>query len=349
MLSAEQTPRARSDSPEERNSETNLNLDQQEDSPNRALGGGEVTENQEVRYASGVEPARSTNVEIQEPFPWRAFDQNGSSTGPRIPFCNDEQTTFPLRLPQSPPVGFREMVPPSSAPVGFQERAPPSSSVHEFSQFRGNHSVRKSVGDPRNVATRDSRRPKERERDKQYRRSTLSSNGLPITLATGTPGNAIVGRVQISPVPSVPSPGLGLGTAQRNNRIFQIILVYNGQSVNHQVYDSMPILTLMEEAGAIFGLDPAWIILMLFSLTPVTLRRDGLVSGPPRVQAGATVFVFEVIVSGQGQRRNFAPVPLGPRDFGPPQPPPVTAMVNSKLLAAFKLPKFGGSPRHWKA
>ena len=38
-----------------------------------------------------------------------------------------------------------------------------------------------------------------------------------------------------------------------------------------------------------------------------------------------------------------------PRDLGLPQPPPITAMANSKLLGAFKLPKFDGSPRHWKA
>jgi hypothetical protein len=40
-------------------------------------------------------------------------------------------------------------------------------------------------------------------------------------------------------------------------------------------------MTLMEEAGSIFGLDPAQIILMLFSLTPVTLDRNGHISGPP--------------------------------------------------------------------
>jgi hypothetical protein len=99
-------------------------------------------------------------------------------------------------------------------------------------------------------------------------------------------------------VPSVQSPGVGLGAASRNSHVFQILLVYNGQTVGHQVYDSMPILTLMEEAGAIYGLDPAWIILILFSLTPVTLNRNGLVSGPPRVEAGATVFVFEVVIPG---------------------------------------------------
>ncbi len=75
-------------------------------------------------------------------------------------------------------------------------------------------------------------------------------------------------------MPSVPSPGLGVGSSQRKDKVFQITLVYNGQSVKHQVYESMPILTLMEEAGSIFGLDPAQIILMLFSLAPVTLDRN---------------------------------------------------------------------------
>jgi hypothetical protein len=69
----------------------------------------------------------------------------------------------------------------------------------------------------------------------------------------------------------------------------------------------MPILTLMEEAGAIFGLDPAQIILMLFSLTPVTLDRSGLISGPPRVAPNSTVFVFAIFVAEQASQHNLIP------------------------------------------
>ena len=334
------TPRGGSDVVEERNSETDLERDQ-EDPPDQILGGEELTEHQEIRYASEVEAGSSTR-EIREPFSWGAFDQNGISTDPRVPFSFEERAIFP------PPLRSPSMV--------SRERVAPSSSVHESSHVGGIRSVRKSMGDPRNVTTRDSRRPKERERDKEYRRSTLLPNELPITLSTGSPGTMVVGRGERSPLqsvhspaPSVPSPGLGPGTASRNHRVFQILLIYNGQTVGHQVYDSMPILTLMEEAGAIYGLDPAWIILMLFSLTPVTLRRDGLVSGPPRVEAGATVFVFEVVIPGQRLQGNLVPIPPSQRALAQPQSPPVTTMVNSKLLAAFKLPKFDGSPRHWKA
>jgi hypothetical protein len=104
----------------------------------------------------------------------------------------------------------------------------------------------------------------------------------------------------------------------------------------------------MEEAGAIYALDPSWIILMLFSVTPVTLDRNGLLSGRPRVDAGATVFVFEVVIPGQRVQNSLVPAHPRPGMYEQPQVSPITTVVNSKLLAAFKLPKFDGSPRHWK-
>ena len=219
------TPRAGSGTAGERNFETDPEFDP-EGPPDQFSSTEELTEHQEVRYASGAESGRVAS-EVREPFSLGSYDQNGISTDPRVPFSYDERTIFPLSS-QSPPLVSRERVFPSS------------SSVHEFSHVERNLSVRKSVGDPRNVTVRDSRRPKERERDKEYRRSTLLPNELPITLPTGSPVRVVLGDAQRSPTfsvhsqaPSVPSPGVGLGPASRGNRVFQILLIYNGQTVGH--------------------------------------------------------------------------------------------------------------------
>ena len=138
---------------------------------------------------------------------------------------------------------------------GMGERGMASSSVPD-PYHKGDFSVRKSLGDQQNVTVRESRRPKEREKDKEYRRLTLTSNEF-TTFPLGNPlKHAVLGRVEHSPVPSVPSPGLGVGGSQRMDQAFQITLVYNGQNVRHQVYESMPIITLMEEAGSIFWPGP---------------------------------------------------------------------------------------------
>jgi hypothetical protein len=96
-----------------------------------------------------------------------------------------------------------------------------------------------------------------------------------------------------------------------------ITLIYNGQPVQHEVYDAMPIFSLMEDAGRIFGLDPNQVVLMLFSAVTTTLDRHGVVAGPPPFRANATVFVFSI----QGptpmvQRQDFSSFPPAPRDYG---------------------------------
>jgi hypothetical protein len=65
--------------------------------------------------------------------------------------------------------------------------------------------------------------------------------------------------------------------------------------------------------------------------------------------ANATVFVFSIQApTPMAQQRDFAPVSLVLRDFVASPFPQANAMVSSKVLGSFKLPKFDGTPRHWK-
>jgi hypothetical protein len=121
------------------------------------------------------------------------------------------------------------------------------------------------------------------------------------------------------------------------------------------------------EAGEIFGLDPNAIVLLLFSLAPVTLRRDALISGPPQVLPGSKVMIFLVPSSadpvqyhhhvGQGQGYHHMPheiphqQPVG-QDHGyyhVPHEAPLPQAFSSKLQSTFfKLPKFDGIAKSWK-
>ncbi len=125
---------------------------------------------------------------------------------------------------------------------------------------------------------------------------------------------------------------------------FEIALIYEEHSVSHRVWPSMSIAQLLIDAGSIFGLDPSEIVLLLFSALPVTLRRDGTISGPPVVLPGAKVMVFHV--HGQPYTRNPAGPPLVQRN--PPEQLPPFPIFNSKLLGSFKLPKFDGLAKSWK-
>ena len=126
------TPRADSDTAGEKNFETDLEFDP-EGPPDQFSATEELTEHQEVRYASGADSGRVAS-EVREPFSLGSYDQNRISTfptDPRVPFSHDERMTFPLHL-QSPPLVSRERVFPSS------------SSVHESSHVEGNRSMASS-------------------------------------------------------------------------------------------------------------------------------------------------------------------------------------------------------------
>ena len=250
------------------------------------------------------------------------FTRNGSSTDPRVNVRN----VLPTHLSPLPS--------PASLP-------------------RANYSVRKSLGDPQNITVRESRQPKERQRDKDYRRATLSSaNGFPITLPLSGPVDIPeqAPRLRGSPARSVPSPLLGSDSSSGKSSVFEINLICNGQTVRHEVYDSMPVAQLMDEARAVFTLAQCPVILMLFGMTPSTLDQSRSLSGPPRVGANATVFVIPVQIFGPANNCAHPLVPPPGSSFiFPPNPSPsASGLMSSKLLGAFKLPKFDGSPRHWK-
>jgi hypothetical protein len=167
---------------------------------------------------------------------------------------------------------------------------------------------------------------------------TLSSADFPSAAPNstgfiGVHGQAPVGRGSTSPSLSVPSPLANLGSMSPTRRVFDITLIYSGRNVRHQIYDSMPVATLMEEAGGIFGLNPSHMILMLFTGTPTTLPPSGSVYGPPRVEENATVFVFMTQAVSQNNASLFRPQP--PRSpevgFSPFQ---VGTAVSSKLLSS---------------
>jgi hypothetical protein len=125
---------------------------------------------------------------------------------------------------------------------------------------------------------------------------------------------------------------------------YEIQLIFEGNSVHHRVWPTMPIAQLMMEAGSIFGLDPYEKVLLLFTLQPVTLRKDATISGPPHVTLGSKVVVFSV--SCVAYTRNYSGPGHGNYPAPPGNPP---QLFSSKLLGSFKLPKFDGVAKSWKA
>jgi hypothetical protein len=125
---------------------------------------------------------------------------------------------------------------------------------------------------------------------------------------------------------------------------FEISLIFEGTAVTCRAWETMSVMQLIHEAGQIFGIGPQEIILVLFGSIPASLRRDGYLFGPPRVDPGSRVMVFH------------APRPTIPTHYPRAQmaetrvTPPEVAIpaLSSKLLSTFKLPKFDGVARSWK-
>jgi hypothetical protein len=88
------------------------------------------------------------------------------------------------------------------------------------------------------------------------------------------------------------SPGQQRQIPRSPDAVFEIALVNNGRTQQHQVYETMPVSQLVVEAARIFSLNPAMLILTLASAAPETLDRGSTLQGPPRVTPQATVFVF---------------------------------------------------------
>ena len=117
---------------------------------------------------------RDTEFQTQR----RGFSQN--ATDPRV-----FQRNGPLAvLPNATATDLRSTL--QNPFWGMGERGLALSSVRDPYQFKGDFSMRKSLGNKQNVTVRKSRRPKERQKDKDYRRLTISgANGIPPSSPTG--------------------------------------------------------------------------------------------------------------------------------------------------------------------
>jgi hypothetical protein len=131
---------------------------------------------------------------------------------------------------------------------------------------------------------------------------------------------------------------------------FSIWLVYQGNSVQKNVWKSMKVSRLISDTGVLFELEPETIVLVLFSMHPLTLDKAKTLAGPPLVRPNARIMVFQIFPpSGQSppgpgfKNSPQARASVIPLTSGYPTPTPYT-----KLLGTFKLPKFDGSAKNWK-
>jgi hypothetical protein len=214
---------------------------------------------------------------------------------------------------------------------------------------------------PQNVTQRDTKRPKERPRDRVYRqRFSMGGSLVPdyrsnvVFRQHHDPGLTGDGKsLKDTPAPS----GFGHlehgvhqsslpprnGSNLSSDGVFEIFLTFSGGTVVHRVWDTMSIGQLTYEAGIVFNIDHQDITLILFSgpQGPTSIPRTGRVSGPPRVSPGSNVFVFCV----PGQRQQL---PAPPTHDHVNRESSLSGL-SPKLLASFKLPKFDGVARNWKA
>ena len=235
-------------------------------------------------------------------------------------------------------------------------------------------SPRLGHNDEGNITQRDGKRPKERSRDKAYKQrfSMGSSGGVggfshPAFFVSGSIGpDQGVSVGQSTPVRRDETPRQSweygyvkpasvvrghMRESAASSAQFEILLSYGGSTVNRRVWDEMPIAQLMAEAGSIFGLDSTELILVLSSSPPMTLQRGGSIMGPPRVCPGSNVIVLQVHAPRSAPGISYVP-PTGAVSFGHgAQTPyhPDHQVMSTKLLAIFKLPKFDGVARSWKA
>ncbi len=162
------------------------------------------------------------------------------------------------------------------------------------------------------MTQRDSKRSKERTKDKAYKQrfSMVSSTDMAEfrpspAFQTITPAPSRLGGIGFpgsswSPLMTgtggPTQPGSTLMSSPANGT-FEICLIYSGAQVVHRVWDSMLISQLCMDAGSVFGLNQHELILVLFTGSPATLQRGATIVGPPRVTPGSTVMVFHVSVS----------------------------------------------------
>jgi hypothetical protein len=147
----------------------------------------------------------------------------------------------------------------------------------------------------------------------------------------------------------VPLPGPGTGSSSKaQDSQFEISLIFEGTAVTYRAWQTMSVMQLIHEAGQIFGIDPNDIILVLFGSIPASLRRDGFLFGPPRVDPGSRVMVFHAprMPFWSTFQTDYPGAQVGEPRVGPLEM--AIPALSSKLLSTFKLPKFDGVAQSWK-
>jgi hypothetical protein len=100
---------------------------------------------------------------------------------------------------------------------------------------------------------------------------------------------------------------------------------------------------LAVEAADVFQINAVDVLLMLFGMHPRTLSRNNRLSDSPRVGPGSTILVLCIA----GHAMNMGGRGPMNRHFEETKPDS-GAMIGSKILGSFKLPKFDGNSRYWK-
>ncbi len=126
--------------------------------------------------------------------------------------------------------------------------------------------------------------------------------------------------------------------------VFEINLIFEGQLVRHRVTLAMTVVQLVIEVATVFRLNTQGGTLMLLGLVPHTLQSQSTLFGPPPVQPGSTIMIFQV----GGQAFNHGAQFAALQTMQMPQAPVPNLHDGQKFLANFKLPKFDGAARSWK-
>jgi hypothetical protein len=254
-----------------------------------------------------------------------------------------------------------------------QRRAPVDDSNVVPERFRQG---RESLSVLRNITVRESKRPKARSSDQDYKRrysvspGTLgpllrnqrsgnnSAHGMGNYSSSHDDGDGYEEDVGTRSAPKPPGSGLkppshhsGGGTAISGGGTYVVNLSFEGQLTRHEVTPTTRVSQLREDAAGIYGLMQQHLVLVLFGMNPHTLVMENRLCDPPMVGPGATVLIFNV----RGMARNDHPPFLPPRQQNYDQQSihamPAQAMVTPggpKFLGQFKLTKFDGSSRGWK-
>ncbi len=216
-----------------------------------------------------------------------------------------------------------------------------------------------------NITRRETKRQSGRNRDVEYQRRFSSSSpvviGTPLVPLGGVPwprgevptlpyqtqvsGELVPSRENTFPYSPAPQSKGGQCVRQKEeDQPYPIMLICEGQSVTHLVWPAMGINQLVEDAGAIFGIDPEGITLLLAGGIPEVLRRNSTIYGPPRVAPGLSVMVL----LSSSCSTNWVQSSYRPFGNSHYQQSVQVPLANSKLLSTFKLPKFDGMSKSWK-